>query len=136
MYFSRSTPNIAKVIPAMDLIDKNLATAALDNCYEPSVQAALLVGKKLLNKYYDMTDQLELYRITMSMYLHYLLILSDTVSVLHPSHKLNYFKTAGWEEEWVQTAEDIVRTEFEQAYAVIAEDDDKQDEQVCSKNII
>jgi hypothetical protein len=56
----------------MDLIDKHLATAALDNCYEPSIQAALLVGKKLLNKYYDMTDQSELYRITMGMYLHYL----------------------------------------------------------------
>jgi hypothetical protein len=56
----------------MDLIDKHLATAALDNRYEPSIQAALLVGKKLLNKYYNLTDQSELYRITMGIYLHYL----------------------------------------------------------------
>ena len=56
----------------MDLIDKHLATAALDNRYEPSIQAALLVGKKLLNKYYDMTDQSELYRIAMGIYLCYL----------------------------------------------------------------
>jgi hypothetical protein len=56
----------------MDLIDKHLATAALDNRYEPSIQAALLVGKKLLNKYYDMTDQSELYRITMGIYSLYL----------------------------------------------------------------
>ena len=56
----------------MDVINKHLATASLDNHYEPSIQAALLVGKKLLNKYYDKIDQSELYCITMGIYLHYL----------------------------------------------------------------
>ena len=37
--------------------------------------------------------------------------------VLHPSHKLAYFAQAGWDNEWRATAEDIVRAEFEQAYA-------------------
>jgi hypothetical protein len=39
--------------------------------------------------------------------------------VLHPSHKLAYFAQAGWPEEWRATAEDIVRAEFERAYADI-----------------
>ena len=51
----------------MDMIDKHLATAALDNKYEPLIQAALAVGKNLLNKYYNMTDHSELYCIAMGM---------------------------------------------------------------------
>jgi hypothetical protein len=49
----------------MDIIDAHLATAALDNRYSPSIQAALAVGKNLLNKYYKKTDQSELFRIAM-----------------------------------------------------------------------
>jgi hypothetical protein len=37
--------------------------------------------------------------------------------VLHPHHKLDYFKTAGWEAEWIQTASDLVHHEFNFAYA-------------------
>jgi hypothetical protein len=55
------------VIPAMDIIDKHLATAVLNNKYKSSIQAALVVGKKHLNKYYTMTDHSELYRIAMGM---------------------------------------------------------------------
>lgn len=36
--------------------------------------------------------------------------------VLHPQHKLEYFKNAGWEEDWVDTAEKIVRAEFDTSY--------------------
>lgn len=38
-------------------------------------------------------------------------------SVLHPRHKLEYFKNAGWEAEWISTAEKIVRDEYERSYA-------------------
>ncbi len=50
-----------------------------------------------------------------------LTLLSILISppVLHPSHKLAYFAQAGWPEEWRETAEEIVRTEFERAYADI-----------------
>ena len=59
----------------MDHIDKHLATAALNKKYEPPIQAAVAIGKKLLNKYYDMTDHSELYRIAMGIQaLHCLLI--------------------------------------------------------------
>ena len=57
-----------KVIPAMDHIDKYLATAASDKKFLPSIQAALAIGKRLLNKYYSSTDKSELYRIVMSTY--------------------------------------------------------------------
>src|SRR5271168_3372535 len=61
LFFSRSTPNLAKVIPAMDHIDKHLTTACIDAKYDPAIQAALAVGKQLLNKYYPLTDSSELY---------------------------------------------------------------------------
>jgi cobalamin biosynthesis Co2+ chelatase CbiK len=41
----------------------------------------------------------------------------NQVTVLHPHHKLHYFKTAGWEDAWIQTAHDIVRDEFDRTYA-------------------
>jgi hypothetical protein len=61
-----STPNLVTVIPAMDHIDKMLTTSSLDNTYLSSICAALSIGKKTLNHYYDTTDQSEVYRITMS----------------------------------------------------------------------
>jgi len=42
--------------------------------------------------------------------------------VLHPSHKLEYFKSAGWDDEWREMAVKIIRTEFEQTYARYQED--------------
>ena len=41
----------------------------------------------------------------------------DSFLVLHPHHKLHYFKTAGWEDEWIDTAHNIVSEEFNQTYA-------------------
>ena len=64
-FFSRSTPYLAKVIPAMDHIDQHLATAARNKAYKLCIQAAVAMGKKLLNKYYSYTDHSELYRIAM-----------------------------------------------------------------------
>ena len=36
--------------------------------------------------------------------------------VLHPRHKLNYFKKAKWDAEWIDAARQIVRDEFERSY--------------------
>ena len=36
--------------------------------------------------------------------------------VLHPWHKLKYFKNTGWEDEWIEKAEEIVRKEFDKLY--------------------
>lgn len=60
----------------MDRIDQNLATAATDNTYLPSVRAAAALGKNLLNKYYNLTDTTEVYRIAMSKSSKFMTILS------------------------------------------------------------
>src|SRR5277367_6060475 len=66
-FFSRSTANIATVIPVMDHIDAHFATAARQRKYPCAIQAALAIGKKTLNRYNDKTDQSEIFRITMGM---------------------------------------------------------------------
>jgi hypothetical protein len=52
----------------MDHIDEHLATAATSNTYCIAINAALAIGKKTLNRYYDKTDHLEVFRIAMGMY--------------------------------------------------------------------
>ncbi|KAF8172746.1 hypothetical protein BJ912DRAFT_838102, partial [Pholiota molesta] len=92
-FFSRATPNLATVIPAMDHIDETLTNYALnldaENSLLPSIQAAVNLAKKTLNRYYDMTDHSEVYRIAM---------------VLHPRHKLEYFVNAKWQKDWIKAA--------------------------------
>jgi hypothetical protein len=43
------------------------------------------------------------------------------ILVLHPRHKLQYFEQAGWEPNWIETAEEIVRAVFEESYAVLVD---------------
>ena len=62
VYFSRAMPNLPTVILAMDHID----TVFTDACqwtskFSPAVQAAIQIAKKTLNRYYSLTDALELY---------------------------------------------------------------------------
>ncbi|KAG2741588.1 hypothetical protein P692DRAFT_201677760, partial [Suillus brevipes Sb2] len=77
LYFSRATPNLATVIPAMDHVDKTL------------------------NWYYQLTDKSHTYQIAM---------------VLHPQHRLSYFKAAHWPDKWIQTVDQLVRREFKRSY--------------------
>ncbi|PPQ97651.1 hypothetical protein CVT26_002435 [Gymnopilus dilepis] len=109
LFFSRGTPNLTTVIPAMDHIDKVLATCS-DSPYQFSlaIRAALAVGKAALNKYYNKTDHSEVYRIAM---------------VLHPRHKLEYFRKHEWEQEWIDAALQIVRDEFHRSYASLEADE-------------
>jgi hypothetical protein len=53
----------------MDHIDAHLATASKNLKLSPAIRASLALGKTHLNKYYDMTDHSEVYRITMSEFL-------------------------------------------------------------------
>ncbi|KAH0836897.1 hypothetical protein J3R83DRAFT_8708 [Lanmaoa asiatica] len=43
--------------------------------------------------------------------------------VLHPHHKLEYFKSVDWDDEWVQTAEKLVHDHFDHSYAAEEEPD-------------
>ncbi|KAG2346333.1 hypothetical protein BDR05DRAFT_878096 [Suillus weaverae] len=101
LFFSRGTPNLAKVIPAMDLIDERLTTYSHNKKYSPSICAAVCLAKQTLNWYYQLTDKSEVYRIAM---------------VLHPHHKLAYFKNARWEDARIETVATLVCDEFERSY--------------------
>lgn len=54
----------------MDHIDEYLATACQNIKYSEAIRAALALGKKTLNRYYDKTDHSEVYRIAMGKLLH------------------------------------------------------------------
>jgi hypothetical protein len=47
--------------------------------------------------------------------------------VLHPRHKLEYFKAAGWDQDWIDTAQDIVEAEFDRSYAQLELSDAEND---------
>ena len=54
------------------------------------------------------------------------------LTVLHPRHKLEYFKKANWQENWINVARTIVWDEYEHTYKVTeGEIEDDGDEKVC-----
>lgn len=52
----------------MDKMHTELTAAAENVEYSPALQAALTLGKNLLNKYYSLSDDSEIYRIAIGMY--------------------------------------------------------------------
>ncbi|GJF00150.1 hypothetical protein PsYK624_164290 [Phanerochaete sordida] len=95
------SPALPTVIPTMDLMDEVLTDTSLNEKYAPSIHVACAMGKKTLNRYYDKTDDLNAYHIAM---------------ILHPEHKLEYFKTAKWQPEWIKTAKTVLRDEYERRF--------------------
>ena len=66
LFFSRDTPNLAMVIPAMDHIDMYLTNCTrAGNNLSPSISSALRLAKKTLNRYYKLSDMSATYRIAM-----------------------------------------------------------------------
>ncbi|KAG1718295.1 hypothetical protein EDD22DRAFT_792586 [Suillus occidentalis] len=59
---------------------------------------------------------------------HAVFALSLLMPVLHPRHKLTYFTNAGWEQDWIQTASNLVHQEFNFSYADMPIDDPLNDE--------
>ncbi|KAF6741083.1 hypothetical protein DFP72DRAFT_835320 [Ephemerocybe angulata] len=102
--FSRSTPSLPSVIPAMDHIDDVLTTQSIDAKYLPAIRAACALSKKTLNRYYEKTDMSKTYRLAM---------------ILHPRHKLQYFRNRKWEEDWIVAAQALIREEYDENYAPI-----------------
>ena len=52
----------------MDKMHAELTAAAENVEYLPALQAALMLGKNLLDKYYSLSDDSEIYRIAMGTY--------------------------------------------------------------------
>jgi hypothetical protein len=113
-------PNLVMVIPAMDHINYRLATDALDSKYDPSIRAAFTIGKTTRNKYYNRTNDSEVDTIAMGTlcYLQVIYTNINIFTVLHSRHKLEYFRNAKWEEDWIVAAKEIVEAEFQQSYAL------------------
>ncbi|KAH9971608.1 hypothetical protein BGW80DRAFT_1174487 [Lactifluus volemus] len=65
LQFSTDTPCLASVIPAIDKMHDELTKASKKKDNSPALRAALVMGKGLLNKYYSLTDESEVYRIAM-----------------------------------------------------------------------
>ena len=90
LFFSRSTLNLATVIPVMDIINEKLTTDSLDcSKFKAPIRAALGLAKKTLNRYYNMTDSSEVYWIAMGMYFLYLLLNTLLIYVITQSCTLD-----------------------------------------------
>ncbi len=68
LFFSRGSPNIAAVIPAMDLIDNTLTRNARNEDLDIAVRTAIGIAKKTLNRYYKLSDLSSTYRIALGEY--------------------------------------------------------------------
>ncbi|KAG2029511.1 hypothetical protein BDR03DRAFT_880567, partial [Suillus americanus] len=101
-FFSCSTPNLTTVIPTINHIDKMLLAHESSSSLNSAVQSALTLGKKTLDHYYSLTDKSDVYCVAM---------------VLHPCHKLQYFRMAQWDQDWIKTAEQLICDEFDLNYA-------------------
>ncbi|KAI1788193.1 hypothetical protein LXA43DRAFT_895012 [Ganoderma leucocontextum] len=103
LYFSRGdTLNLARVIPAMDHVEETLTDASQGDDYDNAIRVACNLAKKTLDKYYSLTDESATYQIAM---------------ILHPRHKLDYFKKLKWPQVWQRTARKLVETEYANRYA-------------------
>lgn len=65
LFFSRDIPKLAVVVPAMDRIDEVLTTYSQDRKLSSPIRAAVTLAKKTLNRYYELTDSSDVYRIAM-----------------------------------------------------------------------
>lgn len=54
--------------------------------------------------------------------------------MLHPQHKLDYFRRARWLPEWIETAETLVRDEFNNSYKNRAQGGEDEDDENTSSS--
>ena len=108
----------------MDHIDKALTTLSESSSrFSLAICAALTIGKKTLDKYHNKTGGSDIYHIVMGMFLPpqlyvccTLLTLMHQYIVLHPCHKLEYFKRNKWDGKSIKAAHDLVQDEFDRSY--------------------
>ncbi|KAJ7805428.1 hypothetical protein B0H14DRAFT_2199988, partial [Mycena olivaceomarginata] len=81
-------------ISAMDTIDDILQSQG-DRKLQPAVlrEVALALGRATLQRYYQKTDASDIYRLAL---------------VLHPSFKLDYYRTNGFDSDWFSDTENIL----------------------------
>ncbi|EIW51479.1 uncharacterized protein TRAVEDRAFT_87359, partial [Trametes versicolor FP-101664 SS1] len=92
---------VQDVIPYMDILTNLVDKFRKDEKLAPSVRAAAQRGRVILDKYYTLTDETIIYRLAM---------------ILHPGHKLRYFRDENWPEEWITEAVELLRAEWRAYY--------------------
>ncbi|KAF8593224.1 hypothetical protein BDV93DRAFT_461631, partial [Ceratobasidium sp. AG-I] len=85
-------PMMADIIVHYDGLNCKYSKMCLATRLPLWIRQAANRGRQVLNKYYEKTDESELYRLAM---------------LLHPSMRIHYFKAAGWEKDWIDTAVEI-----------------------------
>lgn len=96
-----AVPLLHEVIPIMDLLVDKLEAFIDDKSLHAVIHAAAARSRVVVLKYYSKTDASRMYRIAM---------------ILHPRFKMSYFRSRGWEAEWITTAIDMVETEWKKHY--------------------
>ena len=78
-FFSMLTPPVSSVIPAMDTIDRTFMTASMGgDFFSLPIKVALELSKHILNKYYNLTDESEIHRVSIGKFFYlYCLFLSN-----------------------------------------------------------
>jgi len=118
----------------MDHIDKALTTLSGSlSRFSLAICAALTIGKKTLDKYHNKTGELDVYCIAMGVFLPPQLYVCCTLLtsmhryiVLHPCHKLEYFKRNKWDAKSIEAVHDLVQDEFDRSYWLLdVEGDDR-----------
>ncbi|KAF8995519.1 hypothetical protein BDZ89DRAFT_897014, partial [Hymenopellis radicata] len=92
LFFSSDEPTLAEVIPAMDNIDSAFTDFIIEDTeihLSDIIKSSVTIAKQTLNKYYNLMDDSEVYRISL---------------ILHPEHKFDYFKKHSWPEDWIDDA--------------------------------
>ncbi|KAF5320196.1 hypothetical protein D9758_018609 [Tetrapyrgos nigripes] len=88
-YSQSSVALLHNVILDMDSFREALSDVQDDAAKHPAVRYSMVKGIAVLDKYYSLTDDSELYR---------------AVMIMHPKYKAQYFRDKGWEEDWIKTA--------------------------------
>jgi hypothetical protein len=87
--------------------------------YHKAIRAAMTIAKKTLNHYYAKTNDAALYHIAMGTFLPLCIhfhISHGPLVVLNPSYKLEYFEDAGWEDDWIVAARELVEKKWVEKY--------------------
>lgn len=90
----------------MDAIDRAFTTASMDGeQFSLPIKIALNLGKRIMNKYYNLTDESEIYRLSIgTLPVLPVRIYLTLLIVLHPGLKLRYFKDNKWPQQWQDDA--------------------------------
>ncbi|KAJ7321382.1 hypothetical protein DFH08DRAFT_713067 [Mycena albidolilacea] len=95
-FSSDAISTISNVISTMDAIDDILQSRG-DRKLQPAVLRAVALGRATLQRYYQKTDASDIYRLAL---------------VLHPSSKLECYRTNGFDADWISDTENMLRKQY------------------------